>query len=66
MFSKVNVNGKNAHPLFQYLRTNSSMKGSKIGWNFGKFLIDKQSNIVGYYGPNTNPVKMIPDIESNL
>jgi glutathione peroxidase len=41
MFSKVDVNGDNAHPIYKYLRTVSDIEGGKIGWNFGKFLVNK-------------------------
>mmetsp|Transcript_26694 Transcript_26694/g.48084 ORF Transcript_26694/g.48084 Transcript_26694/m.48084 type:complete len:174 (+) Transcript_26694:1210-1731(+) len=63
VFNKVDVNGDNAHPLFKFLRANTSLKSSTIGWNFGKFLISQTGRIVGYYGPRTNPNEIRPDIE---
>eukprot|EP00359_Climacostomum_virens_P004030 CAMPEP_0204906348 /NCGR_PEP_ID=MMETSP1397-20131031/5928_1 /ASSEMBLY_ACC=CAM_ASM_000891 /TAXON_ID=49980 /ORGANISM="Climacostomum Climacostomum virens, Strain Stock W-24" /LENGTH=188 /DNA_ID=CAMNT_0052075337 /DNA_START=101 /DNA_END=667 /DNA_ORIENTATION=- len=63
VFDKVNVNGKNASPLFKYLRSHSTLNSSTIGWNFGKFLISQTGAIVGYYGPRTNPFEIRPDIE---
>ena len=66
MFSKICVNGKDAIPLYQFLRTNSSLNGGKIGWNFGKFLVSKSGGVIGYYGPGTDPFKMRSDIENNL
>lgn len=63
VFDKVNVNGSKADPLFKFLRANSKLKSSTIGWNFGKFLIARDGNIVGYYGPRTNPLSIRPDIE---
>ena len=57
MFAKVNVNGKEAHPLFSYLTENApGVMGSKsIKWNFTKFLIDRDGNIVSRYAPKTKP-----------
>lgn len=63
VFNKVFVNGKVAHPLFKFLRANSSLKSSVIGWNFGKFLITQSGAIAGYYGPRINPLMMKNDIE---
>ncbi|CAG9332873.1 unnamed protein product [Blepharisma stoltei] len=62
LFSKVEVNGKRACDLFRFLRQRSSLKGGKIGWNFGKFVIDKEGNIISYHGPKTNPL----DFEAEL
>lgn len=64
VFDKVDVNGENAHPLFKFLRANSSLNSSTVGWNFGKFLIARDGSIAGYYGPRTNPLTIRPDIES--
>ena len=66
LFDKVEVNGPNACELFKFLRANSRLKGSKIGWNFGKFLISREGNVHNYYGPRTNPAELIPDIERLL
>lgn len=63
VFDKVKVNGKDAHPLFKFLRANSSLKSNTVGWNFGKFLIAPDGRIAGYYGPRTNPLTIRPDIE---
>jgi glutathione peroxidase len=64
MFEKIDVNGNNAHPIFKYLK--SKEKGvltSKIKWNFTKFLIDKEGNVVKRYSPTTAPSKIRADIE---
>ena len=57
MFSKVDVNGNNADPLYKYLK--SEQKGllgtEAIKWNFTKFLVDKSGNIVKRYGSNDSP-----------
>lgn len=64
IFEKIDVNGENAHPLYKYLK--SEAKGllkSDIKWNFTKFLIDKNGNVVKRYGPTTLPKKIKKDIE---
>ncbi|WP_045225087.1 glutathione peroxidase [Methyloterricola oryzae] len=65
---KVEVNGSNAHPLFQYLtRTKAGVLGTEaIKWNFTKFLVDRQGEVIGRYGSVTTPESMEPDIESAL
>ncbi|CAM2142094.1 glutathione peroxidase [Bacillus halotolerans] len=67
MFSKVEVNGKNAHPLFAYLTDNAKgMLGTKaIKWNFTKFVVDRNGEIAGRYSPNTNP-KELEDVIAKL
>ena len=66
VFEKIDVNGTGAHDLFKFLRMHSSLNCGNIGWNFGKFLVDKQGNVVGYFGPRTEPNEMIPEIEKLL
>jgi glutathione peroxidase len=64
MFEKIDVNGNNAHPIFKYLK--SKEKGfltSDIKWNFTKFLINKEGNVVKRYSPTTAPSKIRTDIE---
>ncbi|MGG3475979.1 glutathione peroxidase [Peribacillus frigoritolerans] len=65
MFTKVNVKGKEAHPLFSYLTENApGVMGSKsIKWNFTKFLIDRNGNIVSRFAPKTKPLEMEEDIK---
>ena len=59
MFSKVEVNGSNAHPLFKYLKSElKGLLGSRIEWNFTKFLIDSNGNPVKRYAPVTTPEKI--------
>ncbi|MBV7317728.1 MULTISPECIES: glutathione peroxidase [Bacillus] len=67
MFSKVEVNGKNAHPLFAYLTDNArGMLGTKaIKWNFTKFVVGRNGEIAGRYSPNTNP-KELEDVIAKL
>lgn len=66
MFSKIDVNGENAHPLFVYLATNApGLLGSKgIKWNFTKFLVDSKGEVIKRYAPNTSPKQIKPDIEN--
>ncbi len=59
MFAKVNVNGKDAHPLFTFLT--QEKKGillSDIKWNFTKFLVTKSGEVYDRYSPQTSPRKM--------
>ncbi|MDQ7917557.1 glutathione peroxidase [Mesonia sp. MT50] len=61
---KVKVNGKNAHPIFNYLKSHlSGFLSSKIKWNFTKFLIDKDGKPFKRYTSTTAPKKMQKDIE---
>ena len=56
MFSKVDVNGDNAHPLYKYLKKElGSLLGSKIKWNFTKFLIDRNGKPLKRFSPTTTP-----------
>lgn len=68
LFQKVDVNGENAHPLYKYLQTKApGLLGSKsIKWNFTKFLINQNGEIVKRYSPTTKPEDMIKDIEKLL
>ncbi|MDT0690862.1 glutathione peroxidase [Salegentibacter sp. F188] len=68
MFAKVDVNGKNAHPLFKYLKSNlrGGLFGSKIKWNFTKFVIDKNGKPVKRFAPTTRPEKMESTIKKLL
>lgn len=68
LFSKVDVNGKNAHPLFQYVTEEApGVLGVKaVKWNFTKFLVNRRGEVVGRYAPNINPKEMVQDIEKLL
>ena len=67
LFSKVDVNGPDAHPLYQWLRSEKSgLVGDKIRWNFTKFLIDTEGNVVQRYGSRTTPAQIADDIEALL
>lgn len=68
MFSKIDVNGDNAHPLYKFLKEKEpGILGSEaIKWNFTKFLVDKNGNVVGRYASSTTPKEIEADIEKLL
>lgn len=66
LLKKVIVNGEESDELFRFLRQNSRLNGGRIGWNFGKFLVNKQGKVHNYYSPNTDPEEIKPDIERLL
>ncbi|MBF4163669.1 glutathione peroxidase [Nocardioides acrostichi] len=67
MFSKIEVNGDGAHPLYQWLRKEKGgVLGNNIKWNFTKFLIGKDGTVLGRYGSTTKPEKIRSDIEKAL
>ncbi|HVJ61022.1 MAG TPA: glutathione peroxidase [Burkholderiaceae bacterium] len=68
LFSKVDVNGADAHPLFKFLTsTKPGLLGSEgIKWNFTKFLIGKDGAVIDRYAPNTKPEDLAKDIEKAL
>lgn len=67
MFDKVNVNGKETHPIFKLLKKElPGILGGRIKWNFTKFLIDKNGNPVKRFAPGTKPEKLEKDILSLL
>lgn len=56
---KINVNGSTTHPIFQWLKSKQKgLFGKRISWNFTKFLIDKQGNVVKRFSPSTKPEKI--------
>ena len=60
LFQKIDVNGKETHPIFKYLKSKLSggIFGSAIKWNFTKFVIDSQGIPIKRFSPNTKPEKM--------
>lgn len=67
MFEKIDVKGENAHPIYKFLKSNSKgILGSEIKWNFTKFLIDTEGNVVDRFAPTTTPAKIEKDIEKLL
>jgi glutathione peroxidase len=68
LFEKIDVNGEAAHPLFRWLTNQRpGMLGTEgIKWNFTKFLIDRQGQVIERYAPITKPDAIIADIEKLL
>jgi glutathione peroxidase len=63
LFAKIEVNGKNEEPLFGYLKKQQGgLFGKGIKWNFTKFLIDRQGNVVKRYGPADKPEAIEKDL----
>lgn len=67
MFSKIKVNGEDAHPLWKFLKEEQGgLLSSAIKWNFTKFLIDRNGNVVSRYAPKDNPKIMEDEIVTLL
>ena len=67
MFSKIEVNGDTAHPLFKWLRQEKGgVLGDRVKWNFTKFLVGRNGEVIGRYAPTTQPEKLSTDIEKAL
>lgn len=65
MFEKIDVNGANAHPLYKYLKSQAKgLLSKEIKWNFTKFLIDSNGNVIKRYAPTVTPLKIKNDIEN--
>lgn len=70
MFSKIDVNGENAAPIYKYLTSKDAKPAGKgdISWNFEKFLIDREGNLVNRFAPRTKPSdgELVKSIETEL
>jgi glutathione peroxidase len=68
MFAKVDVNGDDAHPLFQYLKASApGVLGTEgIKWNFTKFLVGRDGQVLHRYAPQTKPEDIADEIEQAL
>lgn len=67
LFSKIEVNGEGAHPLYKFLKNQKGgLLGNGIKWNFTKFLVDKKGDVVERYAPMTPPERIAADIEKQL
>jgi glutathione peroxidase len=68
MFAKIDVNGADAHPLYEYLKNAApgALGMKAIKWNFTKFLVDAQGNVVKRFEPNVEPADIAPHIEALL
>jgi glutathione peroxidase len=67
MFDKIDVNGSDAHPLFVWLRSQKGgFLGSSIKWNFAKFLVGRDGQVIERYAPTVKPSEIAADIEAAL
>ena len=67
IMKKVDVNGKDAHPIYKYLRrVTRGLLGSRIKWNFTKFLISKDGAVIKRYSPLVQPKNMEQEIQRLL
>ncbi|OAB42861.1 glutathione peroxidase [Paenibacillus glacialis] len=68
VFAKVDVNGEGAHPLFQYLKEQQPGAGedSAIQWNFTKFLVNRDGQVVERFEPKTSPETMVQAMKDLL
>ncbi|MFK7842437.1 MAG: glutathione peroxidase [Sphingorhabdus sp.] len=67
LMGKIDVNGDDADPLWKYLKSEKSgLLGSRIKWNFTKFLVDREGNVAGRFGPAVKPEQLKSEIETLL
>lgn len=68
MFAKIDVNGDDAHPLYQYLKAEArgALGTEFIKWNFTKFLVDKNGKVIDRFAPTTKPEDLAKKIEALL
>jgi glutathione peroxidase len=68
MFSKIDVNGPNTHPLFAFLKSKSKgiLGSESIKWNFTKFLVGREGQVIGRFAPVTSPKSLTRAIEKSL
>jgi glutathione peroxidase len=67
VFAKIEVKGKNAHPLYVWLRQQKTgLLGNSIKWNFTKFLIDKAGVVRARFAPMTKPERLVRAVAALL
>jgi glutathione peroxidase len=71
LFAKIDVNGPEAHPLYQFLKSEQGGILGAVGlggikWNFTKFLVDRNGKVVGRFGSGTSPASLKPEIDRLL
>ncbi|HEY1647934.1 MAG TPA: glutathione peroxidase [Terracidiphilus sp.] len=71
LFAKIDVNGKDAHPLYRFLKREKSgslglFTRGRVTWNFTKFLTRRSGEVAARYAPSTRPEKLAPAIERLL
>lgn len=63
MFDKIEVNGPNTHPLYEFLKSEKKgLMGSDIKWNFTKFLVSRDGKVIDRFAPQTTPKQIEKDI----
>jgi len=62
MFKKTHVVGRNIHPLYQFLIQNNPISNENIAWNFEKFLVNKEGQIINRYASDVTPLEIEDDI----
>ncbi|PCJ18345.1 MAG: glutathione peroxidase [Gammaproteobacteria bacterium] len=64
LFEKIDVNGDNTHPLFEYLKQQApgALNSTAIKWNFTKFLVDQSGAVLKRYSPRCSPSKIAPEV----
>ncbi|MDN6216506.1 MAG: glutathione peroxidase, partial [Enterococcus sp.] len=66
-FGKIDVNGENEAPLYAYLKSaQGGLLNKAIKWNFTKFLVDREGNVIKRYASQTKPEDIAKDIEAQL
>lgn len=68
MFSKIDVNGENTHPLYRLLKEQAkgTLGSTNIKWNFTKFLVDREGNVIARFASSTKPEALEKEIEKLL
>ncbi|EAQ6027826.1 glutathione peroxidase, partial [Salmonella enterica] len=67
MFAKVDVNGDDAHPLYTWLKSEKGgLLGKNIKWNFAKFLVGRDGQVVKRFSPTTDPSDLSEHVEKAL
>lgn len=67
MFAKVDVNGDDEHPLFGWLKSEKKgLLGGRIKWNFTKFLVGRDGQVIERYAPTTEPADLADDVREAL
>ncbi|KAG8374931.1 hypothetical protein BUALT_Bualt10G0046900 [Buddleja alternifolia] len=67
IFDKVDVNGSDAAPVYKFMKSvKGSLFGDNVKWNFSKFLVDKEGQVVDRYAPTTSPLSIEKDIKKLL
>ncbi|OIW06755.1 hypothetical protein TanjilG_11480 [Lupinus angustifolius] len=67
IFEKIRVNGPETAPIYTFLKAQKSgILGSRIKWNFTKFLVDEEGHVIQRYSPTTEPLSIENDIKKAL